>query len=336
LLTYNQNHISKLMSPIPQMAQDSARKSSLPMSQSPLFPPRTLMQSNLQWHSDPERSLGRQEYPGPPRKPSLPRHPGPPTLGTQSVHPSHQMPSSSPVSSGCESSLGPMVCSEKHGAQQVCRKGPRKQRKERTVYSHEQKLLLLDHFDQFKYPDLEQRVKLALLIGVTENEVKIWFKNQRARWKREELKNVKEALPESTGSSQDDSVSTHSPGQLSVTANVGSLSPGTSTVGSIPNLKPSMEASLNNDQAVEDSRCSSQEDLLDGKCPAAPPNFGKPTVVEVQTDPAVTDGPASVEAAVSTRASPRSPDVVQYLHPSSEQLWKLIYEDLRQGECSET
>ncbi|XP_052595670.1 tetrapeptide repeat homeobox protein 2-like [Peromyscus californicus insignis] len=227
-----------------------------------------------------------------------------------------------------------MVGSEKYGDQQVRPKGPRKQRKERTVYSTEQKLILQQHFAQERNPGQEQRVKLALLIGVTEYEIKIWFKNQRARCKQKKLRNDKEAVPESTGISQDVSGPTHSHGHLRVSANVRSMSPCTSPVGSIPKPKPSMEASLHNDQAVEAAGCSSQKDLFDGQAPSAPPNPGKPTLFEVQTDPTVSHGPASLEASVSTTAAARSPYDIQYLNPSSEQLWKMTHEDLRQREGS--
>ncbi|KAL6048116.1 hypothetical protein STEG23_029559 [Scotinomys teguina] len=250
-------------------------------------------------------------------------------MATTSVHSSHQMLSSSLLSSGWEGSSGPMVPSDKFGDQQVLRPELlRKQRKERTVYSSEQRRLLQEHFDQFMYPSLEQRVELALLIGVTEYEIRIWFKNQRARFKQKNSKNVKE-VPESTGSSKNVSVSIHSQGHLSVlaSANVESMSPDTSTASSISKLNPSLEASFCNDQAVEDAGCSSQEDLLDGQGPATSPNPGKPTVIETQTDPEVTDGPVSVEAPVPTTAAARSPYCAQYLHPPSEHLWKWIGED---------
>ncbi|XP_051063022.1 homeobox protein EgHBX4-like [Phodopus roborovskii] len=90
-----------------------------------------------------------------------------------------------------------MLPSDKHRAKQVSPEAPRKERKERTVYSKEQKLVLQGHFDHCNYPNLEQRMKLALVIGVTEYEIRIWFKNQRAKYRQKNPKNDKARLPES-------------------------------------------------------------------------------------------------------------------------------------------
>ncbi|KAM7340273.1 hypothetical protein ACRRTK_000888 [Alexandromys fortis] len=78
---------------------------------------------------------------------------------------------------------------------QVNPEAPRKQRKERTIYSEEQKVLLQRHFDQDERPSLQKRMELALMIGVTEYEIKIWFKNRRAK---ENLKKARE-LPGNPG-----------------------------------------------------------------------------------------------------------------------------------------
>lgn len=94
------------------------------------------------------------------------------------------------------------------------------------MYSNEQELLLQVWRDV-------KRVELALMIGVTEYENQIWFKNQRAKYKQKNSQNVQEKLPESSGSYKDVSGSTHSQGHAS--AKVESTSPGTFTASSIPN-----------------------------------------------------------------------------------------------------
>lgn len=137
------------------------------------------------------------------------------------------------------------------------------------------------------YPSLKERVKLALRIGVTEYEIKIWFKNQHAKYKQENLWKIHQVLPESNGSSKDVSVSTHSHCHLSVPAlaNIESMSLDTSTVDFILPPTHSLQASLHDDQAIEDTGCSPQEDLLEA--PAVASNPGQPTVVEFQLYPAV-------------------------------------------------
>lgn len=86
-------------------------------------------------------------------------------------------------------------------------------------------------------PSLEERVELALMVGVTEYEIQIWFKNEWAKYKQKNSQNVQEKLPESSGSFKDISGSTYSHGDLSVlaSAKVESMSPSTTIVSSSPN-----------------------------------------------------------------------------------------------------
>ncbi|XP_021077549.1 LOW QUALITY PROTEIN: homeobox protein goosecoid-like [Mus pahari] len=152
--------------------------------QSPLVTPRSPMQPSL---SVPERYLRQQESQGPARKSSTQMQPGPvmspglPTLRRHSGHPSHQIPSRPSMRSGFQGSLGPMALSHSYGDQQTSLEAPRKSRKIRTVYIEERKCLLQAHLDQCKSPDLEQCMALALLTGVTEYEIQIWFKNRQAK-----------------------------------------------------------------------------------------------------------------------------------------------------------
>ena len=125
------------------------------------------MQSSLQRHSDHERIPRPHVSPDPSTKPS------PQLLGTGTAHPRHQIPLRSLVSSGCKGSQVPIASSDKCDDQQVHPEAPRKQRKERTVYSEEQKVLLQRHFDQDEGPSLQKCMELALMIGVTEYEIKV-------------------------------------------------------------------------------------------------------------------------------------------------------------------
>ena len=154
-------------SPELQNHPSTVSEPSLQMFQSPLIPPGELMQSSLQRHSDHERIPLSHVSLDPSTQPSLQM------LGTGTAHHRHQIPLSSSVSSGCKGSQVPVASSDKCGDQQVHPEAPRKQRKERTVYSEEQKVLLQRHFDQGKNPSQKKRMELALMIGVTEYEIKV-------------------------------------------------------------------------------------------------------------------------------------------------------------------
>ncbi|KAM7340270.1 hypothetical protein ACRRTK_000885 [Alexandromys fortis] len=190
--------------------------------------------------------------------------------------------------------------------QKVHPEAPRKQRKERTVYSEEQKVLLQRYFVQEEHPNLQQRKELARMIGVTEYEIKIWFKNQRAKNKKNHLRKTHEVLPESNGSSNDVSV----PTQFHL-HNIESMSLVT------PDL--SLQASLHDDLAIEDTHYSPQEDLLVHQAPVVASNPGQPTVAESQLYPAVAEWAASMEAPVSTTEGVHGPNNVQYLYPTFQQ-----------------
>ncbi|XP_055454702.1 homeobox protein OTX2-like [Psammomys obesus] len=184
------------------------------------------------------------------------------------------MPSSSSEPSACQGSLGPMVPADKnYGDQHVCPVVPRKQRKERTVYTKEQKLMLQKYFfNKNKSPNREECRSLAELIGVTENAVQIWFKNQRAKNKKKNLQKFPEVQPRINGNSKEGNKSTGSPGPLSVvaSANGESMSPGTFGVSSIPKHSSSHQSPLHGDQAYDDARNSLQGHLFDSQADLKP------------------------------------------------------------------
>lgn len=130
----------------------------------------------------------------------------------------------------------------------------------------------------------------------------IWFKNQRAKNKKTNLWKTHQVLPESNGSSEDVSVSTPSHRHLSVPAlaNIEHTTLDTSTVDYILPPILSLQASLHDDQAIEDTRSNPQEDLFERHAPVVAHNPGQPTVVESQLYPAVAEWAASMEAPIST------------------------------------
>jgi homeo-domain-only family protein len=60
-------------------------------------------------------------------------------------------------------------------------RGPRRQR---TTFSHEQTLRLEMEYHVSEYISRGKRYQLAELLDLTENQIKIWFQNRRAKDKR--------------------------------------------------------------------------------------------------------------------------------------------------------
>ena len=58
-------------------------------------------------------------------------------------------------------------------------------RRIRTAYTKFQLELLEREFTENKYLSLERRTELAELVGVQQDQIKIWFQNRRTKWKRE-------------------------------------------------------------------------------------------------------------------------------------------------------
>ncbi|XP_076783070.1 oocyte-specific homeobox protein 5-like [Arvicanthis niloticus] len=268
-----------------EMSQDPARNLPFQMYQSPLVTPRSLMQSRL---SVPERlDLCHQESQGPSRN------------------------------------SRPTALQDKYGDKQTHSEGPKKERKERTVYTKEQKHLLQTHFQKQRYPKKKELKELASLVLATETEIQIWFKNNRAKCKRMNLQNITEALPETNQSTKAVSDSTHFPGSIPVVATEKgeSICSATFGVDSIPRLNYSQESTLPHYQACDDDRCNQQETLIDGYVSVTARDSGQPTAVEVQTDLAVAEAPVGLEAAAQVTED------AQGSGPSAEELWQRILDD---------
>lgn len=165
---------------------------------------------------------------------------------------------------------------------------------------------------------------LASSIGVTANEIQTWFKNNRAKSKRKNLQNVPAALPETNGSSEAVSESTHFPGSLPLVASSNGefMCSGTFVLDSIPKLNCSQKSCLNCGQACDGARCSQQANLLDGHAPVPAGDSGQSAAVQVQTSLAVAEAP------VAMLASTPGPEGAQDSGLSAEELWQRVLEDI--------
>lgn len=86
------------------------------------------------------------------------------------------------------------------------------------------------------------------------------------------------------------------------------MSPGTSGVGSIPCLEPSLHV----DQALEVARYCPKENLLYFESLDAAANPGQPKTKEALTDPAVAEGAASAEAHFPRQLQPKKQRMLKF------------------------
>ncbi|KAL4630361.1 homeobox protein goosecoid [Arapaima gigas] len=88
----------------------------------------------------------------------------------------------------------------------------RRKRRHRTIFTDEQLEALESLFQETKYPDVGTREQLARRVHLREEKVEVWFKNRRAKWRRqkrsssEESENVQKCHKSSktTGAKKDD------------------------------------------------------------------------------------------------------------------------------------
>nr|XP_015205695.1 PREDICTED: homeobox protein goosecoid isoform X2 [Lepisosteus oculatus] len=69
----------------------------------------------------------------------------------------------------------------------------RRKRRHRTIFTDEQLEALESLFQETKYPDVGTREQLARRVHLREEKVEVWFKNRRAKWRRQKRSSSEES-----------------------------------------------------------------------------------------------------------------------------------------------